>query len=334
MDLLPEPPDGFVKSILSLALILFVYLYPIFVALTKYWTKLICSCIILSDDRNVFIRRGRHRRKTQRVLPCLYIKVFTTDANPSESPFSWDTDGIPFIIDNSVTAIISNVCKLFTGPLVPTKVTLETAKGISTDSKLVGSICLVLTDNSNQNHVYIVPGCVYDPGSLLNIMGLPALVTFFGDSADASNMLASDDTTIKSGATKSHLVWDHGKHERHFLHGSSLMPELFLYVGNGYFSVFCTRVHKMLSDKVHYAFSSAYSIQPTPTAQEFSNPNLISYEDGEMDDDGPYSWYQPEAKESTSTSLCISPTPKPKVSWSSLTKPAAPTADDHKEINQ
>ena len=53
MDLLPEPPDRFVKSFLSLALIIFVYLYPIFIALIQYWTKLICSCIILSDDKKI-----------------------------------------------------------------------------------------------------------------------------------------------------------------------------------------------------------------------------------------------------------------------------------------
>ena len=51
-----------------------------------------------------------------------------------------------------------------------------------------------------------------------------------------------------------------------------------------------------------------------------------------MNDDGPYSWYQPEAKEeSANTSSCISPKPKPKVSWSSSTKPVAPTADKHKQ---
>ena len=179
---------------------------------------------------------------------------------------------------------------------------METAEGVNTETKLVGSIRLVLTDNSNKNHVYIVPGCIYDPGSPLNILGVPALGKFFGDSADASDMLTSDGTTIKSGATKSHFVWDHGNHERHFLHGSSLMPELFLYVGNGYFNAFCTRVHKMLSDKVHYAFSSAYSIQPTPTVQEAPNPNLISYEDGELDEPGPNSWYQPGTETPTAKS--------------------------------
>ena len=158
--------------------------------------------------------------------------------------------------------------------------TLETAEGISTKTKLVGLIRLVLTDNSNQNYVYIVPGCVYDPDTPLNILGVLALGSLFGDIAYSRDMLAADGTNIKSGATKSHFTWDHGKHERHFLHGSRQMPELFLYVGNRYFNAFCTRVHKMLSDKGYYAFSSAYYIQPTPTAQEPSNTHIISYEDG------------------------------------------------------
>ena len=144
---------------------------------------------------------------------------------------------------------------------------MKTAKGVGTETKIVGTISLVLRNNSNKNHVYIVPACVYYPDTPLNILGVTALGSFFGDCADASDMLAADGTNIKSGATKLHFVWDHGKHERHLLHGSSQMPELFLYVGNVYFNAFCTRVHKMLSDKVHYAFSSAYSIQPTPIAQ-------------------------------------------------------------------
>ena len=145
---------------------------------------------------------------------------------------------------------------------------METAEEVSTETKIVGPIRLVLTENSNHNYVYIVPVCVYDPDTPLNILGVPALGSFFGDSADASGMLAANGTNIKSGATKLNFIWDHSKHKRHFLHGSIQMPELFLYVGNGYFIVLCTRVHKMLSDKVYYAFSSAYSIQPTPTAQE------------------------------------------------------------------
>ena len=184
MDLLPEPPDGFVKSFLSLALIIFVYLYPIFIALIRYWKKLICSIIILSDDKNAFNRHGRNRKKMRQQQPCMYIKLFTSNTNPSESPL------------RSSDLRISVVRKLFTGPLVPTNVTLETAEGVSTETKLVGPIMLVLTDDSNQSNVCIVPGCVYDPDTPLNILVVPALGSFFGDSADASDMLAADGTNI------------------------------------------------------------------------------------------------------------------------------------------
>ena len=103
---------------------------------------------------------------------------------------------------------------------------------------------------------------MFDPATPINIVGFPALGMFFGDNDNASSPYDEDGTTIKSGATRSHFIWDHGKHERHFMHVSSLMPELNLYVGHGYFNVFCTRIHKLLRDKVHYAFSSAYSIDP------------------------------------------------------------------------
>ena len=93
-------------------------------------------------------------------------------------------------------------------------------------------------------------GYVFDPSMPINILGLPALGTFFGDNANAGSPYNEDGTTIKSGATWSHFIWDHGKHERHFMHGSILVPELHLYVVHGYFNAFCTRIHKLLRDKV------------------------------------------------------------------------------------
>ena len=62
------------------------------------------------------------------------------------------------------------------------------------------------------------------------------------------------------------------------------------------------------------------------------NPHLIIYEDGELEEDGPYSWYQPEAN-STNTSLNTDPKSKPKVSWSPSTKTPAPIAAKHTESN-
>ena len=55
----------------------------------------------------------------------MYIKVFITGAVSQQETFSWDTNGISFVIDNSATAIISNERRLFTGKLNPTSVTLH-----------------------------------------------------------------------------------------------------------------------------------------------------------------------------------------------------------------
>ena len=106
----------------------------------------------------------------------------------------------------------------------------------------------------------------------INIIGVPALGTFFGENYNAGSPYNKGGTTIKLGDTRSHFICDHGKHERHFMHGSSLMPEIHLYVGHGYFNTFFTFIHKLLRDKVHYAFLSAYSIDPSAATTE---PHVI-----------------------------------------------------------
>ena len=108
-----------------------------------------------------------------------------------------------------------------------------------------------------------MPGCIFDPATLINILGVPALGTFFVNNANAISPYDKDGTIIKSGSKRSHFIWYHGRHERYFMHGSILIPELHLYIGHVYFNAFCTRIHKLLRDKVHYAFSSAYSIDPS-----------------------------------------------------------------------
>ena len=67
------------------------------------------------------------------------------------------------------------------------------------------------------------------------------------------------------------------------------MLELYLYVGCGYFKAFCTIVHKFLSGKVHFDFSSAYSIDPQTS--EITNPyglHVIPYGKVDLDREEPY----------------------------------------------
>ena len=153
---------------------------------------------IYSKDNNTFVQHGRQRRrpKQQKELPTMHVKVFATK-RPNEEYFAWDIDGLPFVVDNSATAIICNVQKVFTGKLIPTKIILETAEGMSSSTKLVGIIFPVLTDDKNKHHTYNITGCIYDPDSPINIFGIPALGKFFNDGANINNPLNDDRTTVK-----------------------------------------------------------------------------------------------------------------------------------------
>ena len=68
--------------------------------------------------------------------------------------------------------------------------TLEKAEGLTTATKLVGSIKLILTDDAKKHHSYIIPRCVFDPKTPVNILVVPALGTIFGDNEDATDPLA------------------------------------------------------------------------------------------------------------------------------------------------
>ena len=85
-------------------------------------------------------------------MPTLYDRAFDTADDHIEDSLLWDTDGIPFVIVNSATAIIIFQRRLFTGPLIPTSLTLETAEGITTTNNFFCGMKLILTDNANKHH--------------------------------------------------------------------------------------------------------------------------------------------------------------------------------------
>ena len=134
---------------------------------------------------------------------------------------------------------------------------------------------------------------VYDPESNFNILGIPVLAKFFKDEHHEE----CGGTTVHSGAHKSILKWDHGKHERHFTHGSSTLPELWLYQNNNYFTAFCARMKTYLNDKVSYAFSSAFSISPNP--DDAFDPSHFFAAGDTYEDTNP--WYNPTTPTETPT---------------------------------
>ena len=124
---------------------------------------------------------------------------------------------------------------------------------------------IILTKYGNENRSYDVPGCVYDPKTPINFISIP----FFGDyflSKDKIPNLDNDGTWIKSSANKSLFTWDHDKYERHFIHEARRLLELYLYQGQVYFQAFCSQFNRFLNDKVHFAFSSAFTLYPDQVA--------------------------------------------------------------------
>ena len=67
------------------------------------------------------------------------------------------------------------------------------------------------------------------------------------------------------------------------MHSSTQIPDLYLYISNGYFNAFFTHIHKLLGDKVHYAFSSTYSIGLVINDTVPQRTHVITYEEGDLD---------------------------------------------------
>ena len=247
----PEPPDNDFLRGLACLLISAIFLLNIFRGfLVLSWRRF----------RLNFTRKDPSADTTrpEETVPS-YVALATSDENNSQTVM-FDSDGISFVIDNSATCIICNDRNMFVGKLEVENSVMETANGTSNTS-YVGTIRIGLMDDTGQTNQYDIPGAVYNEGSPFNIIGIPFLGDFFG-SKDAVPSSDDDGTTIKSSASRSHFVWDHGKHERHFDHGARRLPELTIQTGFGYFSSFCTRVRRNYHDTVHYAFSSAYSVTP------------------------------------------------------------------------
>ena len=68
------------------------------------------------------------------------------------------------------------------------------------------------------------------------------------------------------------------------MHGYIQMPDIYLYFVHGCLNAFCTRIHKLLEDKVNYASFPAYSIDPNTNALVQPNTHVIPYEEVDLDE--------------------------------------------------
>ena len=306
---MPKPPDCYGARLVAILLIFAVYSVPFSLGIFRLFYLRFFKRTIVPPPRRIRWRRKMRFRKPKRLrkhckpkpteppttdfdhvaLASLNIDKDKLESN-EKPPVTFDTDGIPFIIDNSATCILSNVRSLFIGPLKAESTSITTADGEVSKQRYIGIMRLKLTDDANVLYSYDIPGCIYDPNTPFNIIGLPFLQEYFGDEATGpDSMVEEDGTSIMSSGGRSLFTWDHGQHRRRFNHACSGLPELVLYQGTGYFAAFCTRLGNYYSDNVNFAFSSAYSL--TPDAAIVSDTESDSESDSE--DEAGDTWYSP-----------------------------------------
>ncbi len=112
---------------------------------------------------------------------------------------------------------------MFVGDFETHRVTLVTTNGRTTTMKPVGTIRLVLKDDEGNTWSYDIPDVVYDPESPYSPLGIPFLGKHFARNDEANKF--DEQTWTQSASTSSLFQWDHGKHQQHFKHGNTYLPE-------------------------------------------------------------------------------------------------------------
>ena len=119
-----KPPDCSFAELLTILLLLGLYSVP--------W---VCSTLYLSCLR----LRTLFRVGATSVTSCIALAT-TPPPQAGNTPVSFDTDGIPFIIDNSATCIICNEHSLFVGNLQPENYKVETVQATVSQKRYAGTI--------------------------------------------------------------------------------------------------------------------------------------------------------------------------------------------------
>ena len=140
---------------------------------------------------------------------------------------------------------------------------MKTYKGETENQCYIGTIRLILTDDSNINNPHGIPHCIYDPDSPVTIIGIPVLSAHFNNAASDLDAVAEDDgSKIISSGSCLHFQLDNGKHHHHFTHPDRQLPEISLYQGTNYFSDLCSLNQSVYNNKVNFAFLSDFSLDP------------------------------------------------------------------------
>jgi hypothetical protein len=220
---LKQPPECFISQLTVSIAIMSVFLVvsmnrflKLFVSNLSLSKKPVlnlstCSLKVKTSKQREKYTRSKHRFAG---LTRVHLTLLATDyeLQNNSNLFTMDTDGVPFIINNSANGAICNTKLLFIGSFGQRNVTKVTAHGKTSQIMRVGTIRLKLRDNNGDEWTYDIPNIVFDPDLPYSLLGIPFLGKYFARSNP--NESRDEETWILSRSSKSHFTWDHGKHEQ------------------------------------------------------------------------------------------------------------------------
>ncbi len=112
-----EPPDCCLARLVTIAWLVIAYSVPL-ARVVLHLTHLCLQRALVTPLRQSFTYNCK-------ISPQVYAFA-SSDPSPCPTSMTFEFDGIPFIIDNSATCIISNVRSLFVGPINPKTIHIKT----------------------------------------------------------------------------------------------------------------------------------------------------------------------------------------------------------------
>ncbi len=166
-----EPPNCYMRQWMAIAGIMGIYLIPL------CWGAAYLTYLHLFPLPSLAISKQKRRCRCH---GC--VALSTMDHNlRGHMTVTFNTNGIPFIVDNSVTCIITNAHSLFVRNLTLAQVQVDIINASARKHRYEGTICLKLVDDENITRTYNIPGAIYNPTSNFNLLGVPKLAAFFND---------------------------------------------------------------------------------------------------------------------------------------------------------
>lgn len=167
---------------------------------------------------------------------------------------AFDTDGIPFVMDNSANCHICTEKEYFTELHVFTDSEKESIGSIGTvgeDAIPSGFRKMQVSwfNDKGREHTYVIDDAHYVPNSPVNLIG----VTKFGKQIEPKEEDFPAGANIQTFTNHSILAWDGGQFKQTIIHPPSSVPTMHLNNGHGRYESLCSALNNMKDETMHKA---------------------------------------------------------------------------------